>query len=1050
MTFLARLATLYLYIRDPRRLRFRILLPLMAGMFAVFAGVSYVMLAHGRMQVKMDEAERRVAVQSYFEHLIVTRTRVLELALDVISDSPDIRAKLIAKNRIGLLLSMRSRFRTLRKKHKITRFYFYDPQRKIILRLHQPERYGDIINRLTLLRAQATGEVASGLETGPSGALTLFVALPVEEGSKLLGYVEIGEEIGPMSVEIESALGVKLVAVLDKHYVRKSAWQAAEAAKNLAVDWSRYKNFVLASWNDPAAQSLVEQVLAGSTQSLNAIVPQRLKFDGGEFWVGLMPLKDVLGQSIGALFIIDNITALVANTRQEFVSIIGISFLLFLLLSGALYLYLRKTERTIYRQQRARVDEAVLHARAQIQATEALDAQKYRLDQAEVMARFGSWEWDVGTNRVLCSLGVQELLSYSEGSCAGGLAEVLAHIDEFEREHALTQIDLARTHKRSVTFEFSTSREDEDRIFLQGRAEPVFDERGAVVKVLGFFQDVSGVKRAEFLTRRVASIFENSWEEFYIFDSQSLKFIQVSQGALKNLGYSAEEMNAMSLLDLKLDFSLDRFRAVSLPLRRRERNVVTFTAVHRRKDGTTYPVEVRLQMFEESGRSVFVALVQDTTERDTHVQKMEYLALYDSLTGLPNRTLLHDRLRYQIDMAKRKGEAVSIIYSNVHDMREINDILGYVNGDAVLKLVGERLCSIMRDTDTVARFGGDEFVIVALGLEGKDLQNMLQKIQTKMEEPFEIGNAPLFVQVRCGVSVYPYHGRDPAQLVQQADIALHLAKQGKENWRIYDTDSNPFSLYRLHMLADLKEAVLNGAFILHYQPKIWLARDKLHGVEALIRWPRDGELVSPDEFIPLAERSGLIGPLTDWVIDEAFRQSAKWREDGHNIRISINLSARNLLDKKLPDKFIKHAKAHNMSPSVLMAEVTESAIMSHPETATIVLNAISDMGIGVSVDDYGTGYSSLSYLRALPVSELKIDQSFVRDMARDEDSATIIRSTISMAHELGLEVTAEGVESDVEAALLRDMGSDVVQGYHYSRPLSAMKFIEWLTQRGEK
>ncbi|MDP1529382.1 MAG: EAL domain-containing protein [Rhodoferax sp.] len=453
-------------------------------------------------------------------------------------------------------------------------------------------------------------------------------------------------------------------------------------------------------------------------------------------------------------------------------------------------------------------------------------------------------------------------------------------------------------------------------------------------------------------------------------------------------------------------------------------------------------------LVDEAGRvNGVLASGEDITERKHYIAELEHKALYDSLTDLPNRNLFTDRLKLALAVARREIRPLAIILLDIARLKEVNDILGHHNGDIVLLEVARRITMALRESDTMARLSGDEFAILLPGADQASATLAIEKIQKAMEPPALIDGGPLDIEVNMGVAVYPQHGEDPTVLLSRADVAMRMAKSEVSGFCIYESSHDPYSRRRLSLLGELRQAIVQNELVLYYQPQIDLASGKVVAVEALVRWPRTADdMVSPVEFIPLAEQTGLIRPLTLWILEQAVLQCGRWRAAGLNLKVSVNLSARNLLDPTLPDMLAKMLATCQVTSDCLMLEVTESAVMLQPERALHILTRLHEMGADLSVDDFGTGYSSLAYLKKLPVCELKIDQSFVFGMVKNENDAIIVRSTIDLAHNLGLKVVAEGVEDQETLQLLAILGCDTGQGYLFAQPMPTEDFSRWLDE----
>jgi diguanylate cyclase len=436
--------------------------------------------------------------------------------------------------------------------------------------------------------------------------------------------------------------------------------------------------------------------------------------------------------------------------------------------------------------------------------------------------------------------------------------------------------------------------------------------------------------------------------------------------------------------------------------------------------------------------SVGVGIVvnsRDVSERKASEAALEHLALHDGLTQLPNRTLLHDRLSQALNESARSERPTALLVLDLNRFKEINDTLGHHVGDGVLAVVAERLVETVRKSDTVARLGGDEFAVVLPGADSSQALAVANTIKTRLERPIEVEGNSLLVAASVGIAVAPEHGTETSDLLRKADVAMYQAKRTNSAAATYSVEHDYRSAERLMLASDLRQAIADGGLELHYQLKAALGTGSHVGVEALVRW-RHAERgsVPPDAFIPVAEETGLIQPLTHWVLATALDQLRNWLDAGLDLSMAINVSVRNLNENSLPELVADLLCTHNIPAHRVLIEVTESSLMTDPGRAVSVLSRLREMGLAVAIDDFGTGYSSLAYLKRLPVDELKIDRSFVRDLAHDRDDTAIVRTTIELGHELGLTVVAEGIEDQATWDRLSALGCDVGQGFFLARP----------------
>jgi diguanylate cyclase (GGDEF)-like protein len=443
--------------------------------------------------------------------------------------------------------------------------------------------------------------------------------------------------------------------------------------------------------------------------------------------------------------------------------------------------------------------------------------------------------------------------------------------------------------------------------------------------------------------------------------------------------------------------------------------------------------------------SLFPVLRRVTRRLNLHVAEIEHQALHDALTGLPNRTLFYDRVEQALANAQRDDSGLAVMLTDLDRFKEVNDTLGHPAGDLLLREFAGRVRSVIRGNDTVARLGGDEFALLTPGPRDPATALFLaDRIRQEMERPFMLGTMSLQVEASIGIALYPEHGEDVETLVRHADVAMYVSKR-THTPTIYATKHDNYSPTRLAIVGELRRAIEGDELVVHYQPEVHLETGETRRVEALVRWehPKRG-LLPPDEFIPIAQHTGLIRPLTGYVLDTALGQCREWRRQGFDMSVAVNLSGRDLLDLGLVDEVDRALARWELEPASLELEIPESTLLSDPTRVRRVLSRLSERGVRLAIDDFGSGHSSLSYVKRLPIDVIKVDKSFVLNMAVDEHDAAIVRSTIELAHDLGLTVVAEGVETEEVVERLTGFGCDTAQGFFLSRPVPAEELTEWL------
>jgi len=446
--------------------------------------------------------------------------------------------------------------------------------------------------------------------------------------------------------------------------------------------------------------------------------------------------------------------------------------------------------------------------------------------------------------------------------------------------------------------------------------------------------------------------------------------------------------------------------------------------------------------------SLFPLLRRVTARLRGQVEQIEKLALYDALTGLANRRLFHDRLEQAFLSAQRNGAGFALMLLDLDRFKEINDTLGHQTGDAVLEHLATRLKDVSRASDTVARLGGDEFALVLLGAtDSASALFVAERIRRALDEPFLIDGMSLELETSIGIAIFPRHGEDAEQLLKRADIALYASKDAHAPV-VYAAEHDQHSVDGLGLVAQIRNAIDKGELIVHYQPEVDLATGKTLRLEALVRWqhPERGMLL-PDAFIPLARQSALVRPITRYVLNAALEQCRAWQDAGIDVGVAVNLAGRDLSDSRLEEEVSEALRRWKIEPQLLELEIPESAVMSEHDRIHRMLARLSERGVRVAIDDFGSGYASLGHLKQLPVDVLKVDKSFVQNIGTDEEDDAIVRSTIDLAHSLGVAVVAEGVESEEVLQRLRALSCDLAQGFCLARPAPAAEMTEWLLGR---
>ena len=660
------------------------------------------------------------------------------------------------------------------------------------------------------------------------------------------------------------------------------------------------------------------------------------------------------------------------------------------------------------------------------------------------------WDWNIRENS-LYRLGANQLLGHGsrdqmstdDWRTQSIHPEDLPRVQKLLQEHIVGHTDVFESEHR-----IRNARGE--WVWVRSRGKVVErDSAGSPLRMAGTARDITAIRRAE-RERRVALEVLRSMSEAVAVIDLDFRFISVNPAFSRITGYSEEEVIGQN--SRLLDSSQH-----SAEFYRRVRDVLERTGHwagemwQRRKDGEEFLGWIEMSEVRDALglRSHFVAVVNDITDKKRAEQELRYLANYDTLTGLPNRALLSDRLGRAIVRARRQETRVAVLFLDLDRFKDINDSLGHAAGDRLLKAAATRLQATVGASDTVARLGGDEFTVVLEDVESfPAVERMAREILTAFTMPLEVDERhDVSITPSLGISLYPDHALVPTDLLKFADTAMYQAKaEGRNTYQIYNETMDAESRRRATVLASLRKALDRGEFRLVYQPRMALADGRITGVEALLRW-HSAELgeIPPTIFVPLAEESGLILQIGDWVLNEALQTLKRWRAHGLNeISVGVNVSVLQLLRGNLPEELRRLIQDLGVPANRIELEVTESMVMQNAEQTTHVLNELRKLGITLAIDDFGTGYSSLVYLKRLPIDTLKIDKEFIGDLTRDPDDEAITATVITMGHSLGLNVIAEGVESEQQLSYLREQGCDEIQGFWLSPPLDAHRCLAFI------
>ncbi len=674
-------------------------------------------------------------------------------------------------------------------------------------------------------------------------------------------------------------------------------------------------------------------------------------------------------------------------------------------------------------------------------------------------ANDGIWDWDLENNTYFFSLKYKKTFGYNADELDNTFDtwRSLFHPDDFKK--ALEKVEEYLKSKKGVYKNTYRIRcKDGSYRWVLSRGKAVWDSSGSAIRIAGSHTDITDQMNLQENLRQ-----EKELSESVIRDASVIIFVWDKNKTIRNFnpfaekvtGYKREDVigkNGINLLvsEKQKDLMNEIFNKI-INGDQFEKSELEIDIISKTGNRVTILWKNNLLHDQDGNVQGVVSIGMDITERINLEKKLHTMAYYDPLTQLPNRTMLQEKVDNIIKARKDQKSKIAFIYIDIDNFKHINDTLGHAVGDKLLIYISNILSYNIKEPNIVSRLGGDEFGIILTDINNiDDINNEIYNILKLIRRPWTLEKHEFFISTSMGVAMYPDHGENLATLMQNADTAMsNIKEKGKDGFKIYSEDMLETTWKYIQMSNELRYAINNNQFLLYYQPQIDLNTNKIIGVEALIRWkhPEKG-FISPMEFIPFAEKTGYINEIGDWVFKTACDQKRRWNTQGNlDIKISINLSSKMLVQKDLVSNIERVLNECNMKCCDIELEITETAIMADLEKAVEVLNNLKKLNLTIALDDFGTGYSSLTYLQKLPIDVLKVDREFIKDIVDDDDESYILKSIIDLAHNLGLKVVAEGVESKTQLDYIRNKGCDIVQGYYFSKPVSVTDMDKLLKKK---
>ncbi|MBF0461230.1 MAG: EAL domain-containing protein [Magnetococcales bacterium] len=935
-----------------------VLLPLLGTLFCVM--ITFVFSTHWldhaiETYILKQEAQ---SISRHLQHAMAEQARFFREQMTLLAQSDTLRRLFLTGDRAALLRESRPILDTMHE-NRVTHFCFHRPDGVNFLRVHQPDIYGDQIDRPTLLRAQQSGAFAFGAELGRVGTLTLRAVLPWREGSTVIGYLELGKEIEHFVAGLQAPFNQTFYTFLQREYLDASQWLDASRRFGVGLDWESFADLVFIGQKDVHYPDGLQEYIASrlwNHDEPQSTISDALGAADNHFFA--LPIRDSRERIVGRVIGVAASSQFVSIIHRYGVIVMAI-VIGFTLLLGLFFNYLlTRVESGI--QQTSRSLENAMQSRIAISA----------------MLETGA-----------ASLSMENQLHVA-------------------LEIILTVSWLTLEYKGSI---FLVAEDGEHLVLATHVGLPPSLLNLCAQVPMGYCLCGRAALRREILFTP------------HIDHEHDVRFPEMQPHG----HYCVPILFGDQLLGVLNLYVPDNYA------RNRE---------------------------EEAFLTTISYTLANLVEQRRNEERLKHIAGHDVLTGLPNRALFQMRLNEHLAMANRSGGEVVLMFLDLDRFKHVNDTMGHKAGDELLKEATRRILSCVRQYDLVARLGGDEFTIILPQLtQIHYVKFIARRILEELAKPFHLGAGEANISGSIGITVFPRDARDMESLLKQADTAMYFAKNaGRNAFCFFTEEMQTAAMDRLQKEEELRMALDGQEFVLHYQPKLDLATNQISSMEALVRWQKPNgdkiELVAPDGFIRLAEETGLIVPLGAWVLHAACQQNKLWQEQGlPPVRVAVNLSASQFSNPEtLIEAVTQVLHKTQLDPGFLELEITESMVMENEAKAIHTMKVFQGMRIKMSVDDFGTGHSSLGSLKKFPIHTLKIDRTFVRDLASENsDEAAIVHAIISMAKSLHLRVVAEGVETEEQLAFLRQQGCDEIQGYYFSRPLPADDFAEFL-QRHNK
>ncbi|MFA6192399.1 MAG: EAL domain-containing protein [Sulfurimonas sp.] len=955
----------------------------------------------------------------------------MAMVATTISQENDVRQSLINSNKNSLLEKYSETFSKLKEENSITHLYFLDKNRKTILRVHMPEREGDYIGRFTAKKAESSHKISYGIELGVMGTLTLRVVVPVIKENEIIGYVELGKEIEDILEKISNKHGVELLLMITKSNLTEESWKQGMKMLEREANWKLFDKFALIYTTQKYISPNLTKLINSSDKAESVTIDEKI------FMLSADKVNDVSNREIGQLIFLQDLTNIIKE-RDSFIiqSILFglVSMTIFLLL---IYFILRRSE-----------------INSELQNQEILKNGQ-RVQELQKLSKIIAWEVDKGGLYTFISDSVYEILGYKEGEIVN--KKYFYDLYPLEKKDSLKNIIFDNLYKKESFTDMAIPvlNINNEIVWFSINGIPVLDDNGELLGCRGIGRDITQEVTKEKIAQEANNLFRkiiNAIPQRIFWKDLDLHYLGCNEAFAKDSGnlfsddIIGKDDYQMAWAEHAKEYRIDDRNVINsgIPKLFYEEEIKT-------SSGESMWISTsKIPLINNDGRTVgIIGVFEDFSDKKNTEDKIHKLAFYDTLTSLPNRILFIDIIKAVMKEVALSHAYTALIFIDLDNFKILNDTLGHEMGDILLQSTAKRLQTIAKNGNSLARLGGDEFVLILKNLSTDEAKAKNECIRTAtqllalLQEPYQLKWAEHKSSASVGITLFNSDQISIDNLMKQAELALYRSKEcGRNAFKFFEPVMESSLKERAEIEKELREAINKEEFVLFYQAQIDKSK-KVVGAEALVRWnhPTKG-LVSPMLFIPVAEECDIILKLGDWILKSACSELQRWSRIDvmKEITLAINISVKQFSQNNFVKNTLSIIKESGVNPRLIKLEITESMLVKDKESIIEKMSKLKEVGIQFSLDDFGTGYSSLSYLKQLPIDQLKIDQSFVRDILTDKNDEIICKSTIAIAHSMGLNVIAEGVETQEQREMLNSLGCTTYQGYLFSKPIPSREF----------